>query len=95
MTINPTDPMKYVLSFFDFLNRLIQEDGVYLYMVIVWLSPLLIIWIMRGGVWRKPTPRPARPPIIIVMRAEPPPLPPADLRKERPQANGDIQAFDA
>ena len=73
MNSNPAEALKLLEPVLHFLDRLIQEQGIYLYMVCVWLSPLLIIWILKGGFWRKP-PSPSR--IILVTETEPPPVPP-------------------
>jgi hypothetical protein len=72
MNSNPTEALKLVDPVFHFLDRMIQEQGIYIYMVCVWLSPLLIVWILKGGFWRRPSPPPR---MIMIMKSAPPPVP--------------------
>jgi hypothetical protein len=77
MNLNPAAVLNPV---FKFLDALISNYGVYLYLVFVWLSLAVIVWILSGGLRRK---RPQGnfvtviPAIIFAMqppRQSPPPI---------------------
>ncbi len=50
MNLNPAELLDPV---FNALDSLIENDGVYLYLVFVWLALLAIGWILSGGLRRK------------------------------------------
>ena len=50
MRLNPADVLNPVLNF---LDALILDYGVYLYLVFVWLSLRAIAWVLGGGLRRR------------------------------------------
>jgi hypothetical protein len=55
--------LKLLPPIFNALDALIEDYGVYLYLVLVWLSLLAIGWILSGGLRRK---RPQGGSVVIV-----------------------------
>ena len=45
-------PLEVLGPVFHFLDEVIANYGVYLYLVFVWLCLILIAWILRGGLRR-------------------------------------------
>jgi hypothetical protein len=86
---------------FRWLDAVIEDYGLYIYLVCVWLSPFLIAWILRGGLRRKRTRRESVVvvPIVVIRAPEhPPPLPPIPNEPERrqtPSDDNDDSAFGA
>jgi hypothetical protein len=50
MNVSPLDVLGPV---FRFLDEVIANYGVYLFLVFVWLCLILIVWILRGGLRAK------------------------------------------
>ena len=50
MNLNPAELLNPV---FNTLDGLIESDGVYLYLVFVWLSLAVIAWILSGGLRKR------------------------------------------
>ena len=50
MILNPATVLNPV---FNFLDALISDYGVYLYLVFVWLSLAMIAWVLGGGLRRR------------------------------------------
>ena len=76
MKLSPLDILNPV---FHFLDWMIAEWGVYLYLVFVWLSLLVLAWVFSGGLRRKFPNQPhvgAGIGIIIQPHRPPPPSPP-------------------
>jgi hypothetical protein len=52
--MNPNlEMLKLLDHFFQALDGFIDDYGVYLYLVFVWLSLLVIAWVLSGGLRRK------------------------------------------
>ena len=50
MNLNPDELLNPI---FNTLDSLIENDGVYLYLVFVWLAMLVIGWIFSGGLRKR------------------------------------------
>jgi hypothetical protein len=94
MSLNPAAVLNPV---FNFLDALISNYGVYLYLVFVWLSLGAIAWVLGGGLRRK---RPQGncvtviPGIILTMRPPIQPPPPIIITEVDPAWNCDNVTMD-
>ena len=51
---NPSDPILVLVPFFDWLDGLIDQYGLEIFMVACWMAPFVIAWILCGGLRRWP-----------------------------------------
>jgi hypothetical protein len=86
MNLNPATVLDPV---FHFLDYVIEEYGVYLFLVLVWLSLLVIAWILSGGLRRKfPNQPHIRAGIGIIIQPHSPPPPPIIIHEYDPSDDG-------
>ena len=97
-------PIELLELVFRWLDWLIAEHGHHIYLVMVWASPFLIAWILRGGFWRR---RPRRSIVVLPdswvptasppSQPVPPPLPPIieASPQSRLSSDNDVQSFSA
>ena len=85
MNLNAGEVLKPV---FDFLDSAIADYGVYLYLVLVWVSVVVIAWIFSGGLRRKYPNQPhIRVGIGIIIQPHAPP-PPVIVHEFEPSDDG-------
>jgi hypothetical protein len=95
MNPHPVERLAPIFRWLDYW--VISAYGLYIYLVMVWLSPFVIAWILSGGFWRRPPRRrwivEAPPVIIIHFNGSPPPLPPGLPRVHKPPLADESQSF--
>ncbi len=87
MNLNPATVLDPV---FHFLDGMLEEYGVYFYLVFVWLSLLVLVWVFSGGLRRK---FPNQPHVsasigIIIQPHTPPPPPKIIIQECQPPDDG-------
>jgi hypothetical protein len=87
MNLNPATVLDPV---FHFLDGMLEEYGVYFYLVFVWLSALVLAWAFSGGLRKKYPNQPHDCASIgIIIRPHTPPPPPTIIIHEYdPPDNG-------
>ena len=94
MNLNPATVLDPV---FHFLDGMLEEYGVYFYLVFVWLSLIVIAWVFSGGLRLKFPNQPhvsASIGIVIQPHTPPPPPPPIIIDTDAGPAWDDDQPFD-
>ena len=64
--------LKLLNLVFSALDGLIENDGVYLYLVFVWLALVVVAWISSGGLRMKGNSATVIPAVIFTMQSPPP-----------------------
>jgi hypothetical protein len=93
MNLNPAELLNPI---FKALDTVIENDGVYLYLVFVWLALALIGWIFSGGLRKRAKGNSATViPAIIFTMQPPPQSPPPTIGIEVDQTwNNDDETMD-
>ena len=96
MNLNPAELLKLLNPVFNTLDALIENNGVYLYLVFVWLSLAVIAWILSGGLRKRMKGNAATViPAIIFTMQPPTQSPPPIIGIEVDQTwNGDDETMD-
>ena len=92
-----SNPATVLNPVFNALDTLIQNYGVYLYLVVVRLSLVVIAWVLSGGLRRKRpqgTSATIIPGIIFTMQPPIQPSPPIIIADFDPTQNGDNETMD-
>jgi hypothetical protein len=76
MNLNPAELLNPI---FNALDALIKNDGVYLYLVFVWLSLAVIAWILSGGLRKRMKGNAATVIPAIIFTMQPPPQSPPPI----------------
>jgi hypothetical protein len=92
-----THPIQMLDPVFKFLDRVIDDYGLYLFMAFVYVAIPFLVWVLCGGLRRtlfKGKPMPQVPPIIVIPLLGRPPVPPETFNPfppchERPDCDGD------
>lgn len=93
MNLNPAELLNPI---FNFLDALIQDYGVYLYLAFVWLAMLVIGWIFSGGLRKRMKGNGATVVHGIIFTIQPPPQSPPPIIgiEVDPTWNGDDEIMD-
>ena len=94
MNLNPAELLNPI---FNALEGLIENDGVYLYVIFVWLSLGAIAWVLGGGLLRRRSQRNSTTinfGIIFTTRPPNQSLPPIAITDVDPMQNHDNEIID-
>lgn len=99
MRLNEAELLR---SVFDFLDTVIDDYGLYLFMGFVYVAIPFLVWVLCGGLRRrllKGRPMPHLPPVILIHLPGRPPEPPETFNPfpsyhERPDCHCDDEHWD-
>ena len=86
MIVSPLDILN---PLFHFLDWIIAEWGVYLFLAFAWLAALVLAWVFSGGLRRKFPDQPhVRAGLGIIILPQTPPPPPIIIHEYHPPDDG-------